>query len=228
MVSAQLATQPHAATCSFLHQLDGERTERVKGRKLVGWDKDKLIGKLKAVHTSRAKQGIIHCFPRAGRSSVMSRRAGLHQTQQLPGKTNTQTLNIPLSSFFLPALHVECDARCGISHWSVETSCPCCVSSQLLVSPQLPHWQGGTRTRKGLGSLQALLTNNYNIPILSSLFPAQFQDTAPCQLLWRKLPLSQRKQIRGLSDWFIYKVFWTLPNVTPWFECHSCLTVFCS
>lgn len=38
---------------------------------------------------------------------------------------------------------------------------------------------------------------------------------------------SQTKQNRGLSNWFLYKGFLTLPNVTCWFECCLCLNVFC-
>jgi len=36
----------------------GEKIRRVKVRKLMCWDKDSLIGKAKAVHVSKIKQGI--------------------------------------------------------------------------------------------------------------------------------------------------------------------------
>jgi len=35
-----------------------ETIRRVKVRKVVGWDKNNLIGKAKAVHTSKVKPGI--------------------------------------------------------------------------------------------------------------------------------------------------------------------------
>ena len=41
----------------------GERLGRVKVRKLVGWDKDSLIGKAKAARTSKVKQGIHSPLP---------------------------------------------------------------------------------------------------------------------------------------------------------------------
>ena len=41
----------------------GERIRRVKIRKLVGWDKDSLVGKAKAARTSKAKQGIHSPLP---------------------------------------------------------------------------------------------------------------------------------------------------------------------
>lgn len=60
--------------------------------------------------------------------------------------------------------------------------------------PQLPCWRGSTKTRKDLGSVQALLHNNNNIPILSILCSAHTQNTAPYQPPWRKLILPQLKQ----------------------------------
>lgn len=40
-----------------------ERTRKKKVKKLMGWDKDRLIRKAKASHTSKAKQGIFPAFP---------------------------------------------------------------------------------------------------------------------------------------------------------------------
>jgi len=44
-------------------------------------------------------------FPLAGRCSAISRKAGLHHTEQLPRKTNAITLNVP-PSFFFPQLYM--------------------------------------------------------------------------------------------------------------------------
>ena len=60
---------------------DGERIVRVKVRKLMGWDKDSLISKAKATHTSKAKQGIHSPLP-------ISR-----QVQPSPGKQGSITHN---------------------------------------------------------------------------------------------------------------------------------------
>ena len=85
------------------------------------------------------------------------------------GKTNAVTPNVP-PSFFFPQLYIaEHEViRYGISLWSVGCipSCPVCVPSQLLVHPQPPRWWGGGRSRKGLDSVEALLSDNENIPAL--------------------------------------------------------------
>lgn len=52
---------------------------------------------------------------------------------------------------------------------------------------------GGMRGNKCFGSMWALLTNNENISVLSTLFPAPIQSTTPYLLLWRKLILFQPK-----------------------------------
>jgi len=76
--------------------------------------------------------------------------------------------HLPSSS---PSFYAEHDAiRYGMSLWSVGVSCPCRVPSQLLVHPQPARWWGGVRSRKSLDSVQALLSSNKNIPVLSTLF----------------------------------------------------------
>jgi len=53
-----------ARSCSLtLSSGTGETIRRVKVRKLVGWDKGSLIGKAKAMCTSKAKQGIHSLLP---------------------------------------------------------------------------------------------------------------------------------------------------------------------
>ena len=117
------------------------------------------------------------------------RQAGV---QPSPGKQGSimgngylgrQMPSLQMSPPFLllpPALYAEHDVIWyGISLWSVGVSSPSCVPSQLLVHPQPTHWWGGVRSRKGLDSVQALLSNKENIPVLSTLFPAQIQNIAP-------------------------------------------------
>ena len=137
------------------HSGIGERIRRIKVRKLMGCDKDSLIGKAKATHSSKAKQGIHLPLP-IGRqvfSHLQESRAPSRVNGYL-GRQNTMIPNV--SSFLLlpPALHAEHDVIwSGISLWSAGDSCPGCVASQLLVHPQPPHWWGGVRSRKGLGAV---------------------------------------------------------------------------
>lgn len=70
-----------------------------------------------------------------------------------------------MASSFAPVLkstHALCAEHdvlwCGISLWSAGASCPGCPPSQLLVHPQT--LTGGVSGRKGLGSVQALLSND--------------------------------------------------------------------
>jgi len=44
----------------------GDRIGRVKVRKVRGWDKDSLIEKAIATHTSKAKQDVLSLFPIVG------------------------------------------------------------------------------------------------------------------------------------------------------------------
>ena len=81
----------------------------------------------------------------------------------------------------------------GISLWSVGGQLSRLCPPRLLVHPQPARWWGGVRSRKGVDSVQALLSSNENIPELSTPFPAPIRNTAPCQLLRRKLTLSQPK-----------------------------------
>jgi len=129
---------------------------------------------------AKQKKEFIHYTPSAGRCSAVSRKAGLHHVQWLLQKTNTVTLKTP--SFLLPQFYIaEHDViRYGISLWSARVSCPSCVPSQVLVHPQPTRWWGGARSRRDLGSVQALLSNNENIPVLSALLSAQIQNIAPC------------------------------------------------
>lgn len=96
------------------------------------------------------------------------------------------TANV-LPFILLPDFTAEHDVlEYGISLWPVGISCS---SSQLLVHPQSPPWLGEVRSRKGLDFVQVLLSNNKNISLSSTLFPAQILNTAPQQLPWRKLTL---------------------------------------
>lgn len=81
---------------------------KVKVKKLTGWDKDSLIGKLKAAHTSKAKQAIHHFHG----------NAGAQPSPRQQGSLGRQALLLPPSPaiLFHPALYAEYDViRYGIS-----------------------------------------------------------------------------------------------------------------
>ena len=69
----------------------------------------------------------------------------------------------------------------GLEHplGQLGSAVPAVSPPQLLVPPQPPRWWGGVRSKKGLDSVQALLSNSENIPVLSTLFAAQIQNIAP-------------------------------------------------
>ena len=125
---------------------NGERIGRVKVRKLVGWDKDSLIGKAKATHTSKAKPGIHSSLPTSRQvfSHLQESRAPPHVTVTWEDKRHHSER--PPFLLLPAALCAEHDVIWpGISLGSVRVSCPGCVPSQLLVSPQPPRWWGGVR-----------------------------------------------------------------------------------
>lgn len=69
MIYPKPTTKYHTGSHSTCLSRTGERTRRVKLRKHLSWDKDRLKGKAKTIHTSEAKEGIKSVLPMAGRSS---------------------------------------------------------------------------------------------------------------------------------------------------------------
>lgn len=61
----QQFTQPHTATHSLPPGGMRERIRRIKVTKLMGGDKDNLLGKEMCTQTGQNKE-FIHCFPGAG------------------------------------------------------------------------------------------------------------------------------------------------------------------
>lgn len=71
-----------------------------------------------------------------------------------------------LSPTSSPTSYTEHDAiGCGKFLWSVWVACAGSVSSQSPMHLQLPCPHGSTKSRKGLGSVQDLFSNNKNISI---------------------------------------------------------------
>ena len=80
----------------------GERIRRVKVRKLVGWDKDSLTGKAKAVHTRKAKQGICSLLP------IVRQVCSHLQESRAPSRVTPSLRTCPPpSSFFLQLLFLS-------------------------------------------------------------------------------------------------------------------------
>lgn len=102
----------------------------------------------------------------------------------------------------------------GISLLSAGIRCPSCVSSQLLVHPHPPRWQGSTRSRKGLDTVQTLLNNNNNKKLLC--YQQSFQHTTPYYTMKKANYPSQNQHISKLV-WFFSKEpsIWTLVLMKP-------------
>lgn len=84
--------------------------------------------------------------------------------------------------------------------------------SQLL-HPQPTCWQKCVRSRKCLGSVQALTTNSCTTSVLSTVFPAQMQSIAPYQLLWRKWTPAQAKWAQRVSLCMCWNFYQQWPNI---------------
>lgn len=133
----------------------------------MGCDKDSFIGKAKAMHTNKERSYFT--------VSQMFSHPFCHAYWWF-GKTNAITSNIHLFLLLPLALYVEYDTVLyGISLWSTEIL----GSSAAAVSPScaLPALTGGM----GWGAEKALVVfvstaQQWNIPVLSSLLPAQIQS----------------------------------------------------
>ena len=125
------------------------------------------------VQPSPGKQGSIMCNSYLGR--------------QVP------SLQMSPTSFFFPQLSMLSMMSYGLEYpfGQLGSAVPAVSPPSSLCTPSL--LAGGVRSRNGLDSVSALLSNNENIPELSTLFPAQIQNVAPYWLLCRKLTLSQPK-----------------------------------
>lgn len=90
----------------------------------------------------------------------------------------------------------------SLSSW---VSYPCSVSSQLLVPHQRPHWQGSMRSWNALVPVQSLLSSNWKISVLSTLFFSQRLDTIKGKKLPKtSVPVGTRTQLH-FSDVILQK-----------------------
>ena len=125
-------------SCLLLPSRMGERIGRVKAWKLMGWAKDSLRGKAKAVCVTEANKGIHSQLPigRQVSSHVQESRAPPHVMVTWEVKCrNPERSPFPLLS--------PSSRPCPLT-----ASCP----------PQPSHWWGDGRSREGLDAVWALLT----------------------------------------------------------------------
>lgn len=130
MIYPKPTTKYHTGSHSICLSRTGERTRRVKLRKHLSWDKDRLKGKAKTIHTSEAKEGIKSVLPMAGRSS--GEQGPMMHNAYL--RWQTPSLQASPASFLPLCLHsFTCYVWAiwsGVFLWSVVVSYPGCVPSQ--------------------------------------------------------------------------------------------------
>lgn len=110
-----------------------EGVERITVRKIVVWDKGRLIIKA-VVCTGKVKLWILSLLPTDKQVFSHPRKAGVHQVDGLGRQTpSLQMSSLPPSpSFYCQAQHL----MVWMSLWSPGASCPHCACSQPLVHPQ--------------------------------------------------------------------------------------------
>lgn len=189
----------HLLTHTYLGGM-GDRI-RVEVRKLVGWYKDSSIGKARAVHTSKVKQGIHSLLPIHSQvfSHLQQSRAPSHTTVTQEDKM--PWLQTPLPLFLFTHFYVLSMLPYGVGHpFGQLGSTVLAVSPPTqIVPPCPPHWWCEVRSRKGLGSVWALLSSSEAIPVTNPVFSTN-PNTAPYQLLGRKLTLSQPKPAQKVKS----------------------------
>lgn len=106
-----------------------------------------------------------------------------------------------LSNFIIRFLlsldsYADCDTLWyGICLWSVGASCSSCVSVQLLGHLQPAHCWTGVKSRKELDSVWTLLSNNWNIHVLATLFFNTNPKCSPIPAAMKKITVSQSKAV---------------------------------
>lgn len=89
-------------------------------------------------------------------------------------KTNVITTSVHLPSPFPKILWLNTVIQYGITLWSVQVSCPSCISCQPLALTQPTHWVDRERKQKkikeNLDAVQAWLSNRQNSSVLSTLW----------------------------------------------------------
>lgn len=158
----------HSLPCGMEKRIGG-----LKGRKLVGGDQDSLKSKSCAYKENKTRNSFAPSHQQQVTPTSPSRIKATWEDSCHHSKQPTFLL--------LPQISIaEHDVKQnGISLWSTGVSCPRFVQSQPFVHPQPTRWCSSRRSRKGLNSVLALLSNNERVPSLSTLFSAQIANIAP-------------------------------------------------
>lgn len=122
-------------------------------------------------------------------------------------------LDTPHFLLLPPVILAERDVmRFGIPLWSFGVTCLSCVPSQFLVHPQPPWWQGSTKSRKGLYSVQALCSNKkkkkkIHLCIIKAFFIRNTKDS-PILATVKKINFipGQISTLSFLLHWFRKKI----------------------
>lgn len=132
-------------TAAYSSPVGWERTGKVKAGKLLGWDKDSLVGEAKLRMPTKRNKEWIHYFPLAGRCSSVGKTELIMHNDGLGRQKPMFGMSLP-SSFSPSALIAEHDAIWyGVPLWPVWVSSPGCVLFHSSCSPS--SWLGGQREK---------------------------------------------------------------------------------
>lgn len=136
-----MTTKHHTSSHPLFHSRMGERTTRVKVRKLIGQDKN-ILNKQKTHVQVKQNKGVSLCFPWAGKYSDLFRKVGLYHSKEWLVRTETITpMFLPTSSFFFQLYMLSMtshDIKYLFSYWELT------ISSE---SPLWPSCPSSSRTR---------------------------------------------------------------------------------
>lgn len=142
-----------------------------------------VFGWLSKISTQKANPGIDSPLSRQVFSHPLESRAPARVMVTWEDKVRHSKHPLLLPPFYWARWQMVCNIP--LVSWGH----PGCVSSHPPRHPHLPHQLGKwMKSRKGPGSVQALVSNNKKyLYAINSVF-TQIQNTAPYQPLWTKLP----------------------------------------
>ena len=158
---------------------------------------------------TKQNKTFIHCFPSAGRCSATSRKAG-----SIKHFLERQMSSLQMSPCFSAVLFSRTLYCMGypLGHFglAILVLLPC--NSLSTLSPL----QAGQHEKPKSSSVQALLSNNWNIGVLSTLFSSKIQSSALYEPLWRKLtiPKSAQGLKKNINEWLSFTLLEALLKYT--------------
>lgn len=197
-----------------------DRTWGVKMKELAGRNKDPFIGKAKAVGTSKAKQGI-HCPLSHGKVSSHVQGTRLYclvvcLRRQMPWSWTFPTLP-PSQQLLLPTMT---PSALKYPFGQLGLSLP--PSKSLCTLSLLSGGVGWGEEQNDPDCVKSLFSNTKNIPVGSTVFPAQIPNTAPATVknftpakTSTAYPLCSGAGTQPTALW------WCTTGVTGWSCLHS-------